>query len=130
MEIPTNIQTYDTPLSTIWIDGQGILCSVAKKDVPLTIDRLQNVYTVIHGLTNGKKICTLTIMTNVSTADRETRAYASKENAIFTKAMALVAESKVSSFIANLFIGFQKSAYPIKVFSEATEAKKWLSQYL
>ncbi len=130
MKISPNLQTHNTPLSTIWIDEQGILCSVAKKDVPITIDSLTNVYAVITKITNGQKICTLTEMSNVSHAEKETRDFASQENEKFTKAMALIAKNKFASLIGNLFLGFNKPSYPAKLFWNEQEAREWIKQYL
>ena len=130
MKIPTNLQTHNTPLSTIWIDKQGILCSVAKKDIPITIDGLTNVYALITTLTKGQKMCTLTEMSNISHADKEMRDFASQENEKFTKAMALIAKNKFASLIGNLFLGFNKPSYPAKLFWIEQEAREWIKQYL
>ena len=130
MELPENIEVFDTTLSTLWIDEDGILCSVAKKGAPLTKDGLMNVYAVTKEIVKGKKICTLTQMTGISSGNKEIRDYALMEMTTFTKAMALIANSAFSTIIGNVFMSFSKPPFPMKIFTNEEEAKKWLKQYL
>ncbi|MGQ0829315.1 MAG: DUF7793 family protein [Bacteroidota bacterium] len=46
------------------------------------------------------------------------------------KALALLTRSPLSRMIANIYLTLKKPAYPTKVFSDETEARKWLKQYL
>ena len=60
--------------------------------------------------------------------DRESRSYFQKATSL--KATALLVRSPVSRVIANLFIGLNKPAYPIQLFTSEAEAVEWLRGFL
>lgn len=130
MKIPENIEIIDTTLSTLWLDENGILYSIAKKGVPITKEGLQSVYSIMKNITHGNKVCILTDMTNVTPEDKATRDFAASQMIAFTKALALVAKSYMSRMIANVFLNFNNPPYPVKIFTDEDKAKEWLKQYL
>ncbi len=130
MQIPTNAVRYETPLSTFWIDENGILCSIAKKDVPQTIENLEKNFVLLNQLANGKKLCCLHDISQATAPDKASRDYIAKEAVDNTKAVALLSPTVFSAVIANLFINLTEHPFPSKMFTDADRAKEWLKQYL
>ena len=68
--------------------------------------------------------------TSSSPQDREVRDYIAAEMPNIFKAMAVVSTSVVGKFIVNLFLVIKKQPVPIKMFSNESDAKEWLKNYL
>ena len=130
MEIPEKADIYKTPLSVQWFDEEGIFCSVTNKNIEITREELVTVFTYIKSQSGGKKICWLGDISMANSADKETREFAAEITPSLVEALALVTDSPVSRMLGNLFIGLQKPAYPVKLFTNETEARKWLRNYI
>ncbi|MGQ0829167.1 MAG: DUF7793 family protein, partial [Bacteroidota bacterium] len=73
MEPPKNADTFESPMSIMWFDEDGILCSVYKKNAVLTSEGLKISFGFIKSKAQGKKICWLGDVTNLSSADKAAR---------------------------------------------------------
>jgi len=59
--------------------------------------------------------------------DRDARMYfTGKKAEINVSFMALVVNSSIEKMIANFIIGFNKSSFPVKVFTSEEESISWL----
>lgn len=125
-----NTDVIDFPASTVWFDENGILCSVAKKVPQQTIEEAKKTMEAFRILTGGTKICMLSDSTDSPPPDKEMRDYAAEVIPEIAKAVAIISRSAVGKMAANLFFSIKKQPYPVKMFTDETEAKEWLKQYL
>ena len=130
MKIPENVEVSELPTSTTWIDENGICCSISKKHPPQTLEETKKGVEEFKKITKGKKVCLLIDTTNSTPSSKEVRDYAAEIFPDLVKAIAMVSKSALGRMIANLFFGLKPPPYPVKMFSEETEAKEWLKQYL
>jgi hypothetical protein len=77
-----------------------------------------------------KKVCMLLDVTHSSETTREVRDFAAEELPKITKAIAMVSGSALGKVLANLFFLLKSHPYPVKYFTDETEARVWLRQYL
>lgn len=130
MVIPENTEVFEFPTSTMWFDEHGILCSVAKKVPPQTVEEAKKTMEIFRELTGGKKVCLLSDSTDSPPSNKEMRDYAAQVIPEIAKAVAVISRSAVGKMAANLFFSIKKQPYPVKIFNEENEAKEWLKQYL
>lgn len=62
--------------------------------------------------------------------DSKTRAYAADQYRPHVAAAAILIDSKISSYFANIFLKFSKPKFPTKLFTSEEEALKWLNEQL
>jgi hypothetical protein len=68
---------------------------------------------------------------NLKTVSKESRAiYTSPETAEVISAAALLVGNPVSRIIGNFYLGLNKSAMPVKMFTNTGEAFAWLKSFL
>jgi hypothetical protein len=124
------IKVYDTALSTMWFDMDGIFCSVTKKNASLTKEALMESFDYIRCNSTSSKICWLGDVTAALFPTQEARDFAGEETPKFVKALALITNSEISRMIANVFMVLKKPSYPTRMFTNEEDAKEWLRQYL
>jgi len=129
MEIPKNVEIINWPTSTMWFDENGILCSVAKKGVPATLEESKQSVESFRKITKGGKVCILADITNGTPPIKEVRDYVAAESARMIKAMAVIVNSALGRMASSLYFGLKPPAYPTKAFSNENDAKEWLKQY-
>jgi hypothetical protein len=127
---PDNAKVIELYASTIWFDEDGILCSIAKKVPPQTLEEAKESMKEFLVITGGKKVCMLSDNTNSPPVNKEMRDYAAEVIPQVAKAIAIMSNSSVGRMAANLFFSLKKQPYPVKFFENEQEAKKWLKQYL
>ena len=130
MVIPDNTEVFEFPASTMWFDENGILCSIAKKVPQQTIEEAKKTMVEFKKIIGGKKVCLLSDSTHSPPANKEMRDYAAEVIPEIVKAVAIISRSAVGKMAANLFFSIKKQPYPVKMFTDETEAKEWLKQYL
>ncbi len=129
MEPPKDVKVYDMPTSIMWFED-GILCSVAKKVAPQTLEQAQNSTLEFKKITGGVKVCLLSDSTNSPAVGKEVRDYAAEVIPEIVKAIAIMSRSALGKMSANLFFALKKQPYPVRFFDNKEEAKEWLKQYL
>ncbi len=76
---------------------------------------------------NGDKLCANLIdVRDMLFIDSKTRAYAAEQYREHVAGQAILIESKISSYFANLFLKFSRPKVPTKLFTEEREARTWL----
>jgi len=130
MLVSEKSKVYETELSTMWFDEEGIFCSVTKKGVEITKPRLGLSFDFIRHQVGDKKICWLGDITQAGFPTKEARDFAGVETPKFIKALALITNSQLSKMIANVFLTLKKPPYPTKMFTTEENAREWLKQYL
>jgi hypothetical protein len=130
MQVSANTQVYETELSLMWFDEDGVFCTVTKKDVTITKERLQFTFEFIRSQCGDNKICWLGDITKASFPTDEARDYAGEETPKLIKALALITNSVISRLVANVFLTLKKPPYPTRMFTSEQNAREWLRQYL
>ena len=127
---PGNAEVFDFPTSIMWFDEDGILCSVAKKVPPQTLEEAKQTMVEFKKITGNKKVCMLSDSTDSSAVNKEMRDYAAEVIPEIAKAIAILSRSALGKMAANLFFALKKQPYPVRFFDNEKEAKEWLKQYL
>ena len=75
----------------------------------------------------GTKQLVLVDLSTNPKPDKEARDIAKSEEMVHaTKALALIGNNSFSRILGNLFLGFSKGNFPVKLFSTEEEATEWL----
>lgn len=131
IKIPDNIKVKETQRSYYWLDKNGIMCSVSKKNAPTaTVDEIRDILSAFVEEAQGQKFCFLADVTYSKPNDKETREYVAVEFPKIVTALAMVSASPMGRMVASLFFALKPTPYPAKIFATEAEARKWLEQYL
>jgi len=132
MKVPEHTKIFQLSASTIWI-SEGIVYSIPNPGEPpvLTNEEIKVEMDKFRAIIGNKKVC-LVLESNPKSKPpkKEQRDFIASELSSVTKAMAIITSSPVSRIIANLFFGFKPPTYPVKMFTNETEATDWIKQYL
>jgi hypothetical protein len=130
LEIPYNAKTYEMQNSVIWMD-KGVLYSAprvqdyvkqSREDVLRELARLKTI-------TGGKKVpLIIEAHPMASSPDKDDRDFLAKQLEDITEAMAIITTNAVNKMVANLFFLFNPAPYPMKMFTNVNDAKKWLEK--
>jgi hypothetical protein len=129
MKPPKDAEVFDMPTSIMWFED-GILCSVAKKVPPQTIEEARDTMVEFKKIVGDKKICLLSDSSDSPPVSKEMRDYAAEVIPQVAKAVAIISRSALGKMSANLFFALKKQPYPVRFFDNKEEAKQWLKQYL
>jgi hypothetical protein len=67
----------------------------------------------------------------VISMDKEARQFLSSADGIKgLKAAAIILDSPFGSFLGNFFLAVNKTSMPVRIFSSAGSAAKWLAQFI
>ena len=70
-------------------------------------------------------------ITNIKSVTKESRGiYSSDETAGLLKGAALLVGNPVSRIVGNFYLGLNKTAMPVRLFTDINEAWNWLEQLL
>jgi hypothetical protein len=131
LKLPTNYEVIETKRSFVWLDSEGILYGISKKNAPATtIEEVKELLDKYVEVAKGKKICMLVDVTNATPNDKKVREYIAVEFPKTVSALAMVSASAVGRMVATLFFVVKPTPYPAKIFATEKEAKEWLKQYL
>ena len=96
----------------------------------LDMDTLEKM-TKIGDMWNGERLCANLIdIRKMMFIDSKTRAYAAAQYRPHVAATALIIESKISSYFANIYLKFSQPKSPTRLFTEESEAIKWLKEQM
>lgn len=131
LEPPKNVEIRHHYTNLWWIEDDGIICSVSKKDHPDVgaeqyIEQLDD----LRRVTGNAKKCMLLDITHAKPTSKEDREFASIELAKVIKALAFLSDSSLGKMIMNIFLHLKPPPYPAKMFTDEHEARVWLRQYL
>ncbi|MGE4288295.1 MAG: hypothetical protein AB7E36_06370 [Salinivirgaceae bacterium] len=80
---------------------------------------------------NGTRLCAnLVDMRDLFFIDSRTREYAAAQYRPHVAGQAILIESRLSSYFANLFLKFSKPKVPTKLFTKEAEALTWLKEQM
>lgn len=103
---------------------------IAIKNASIDIDTLKEM-TKTGDSWNGDKLCANLIdLRDVLFIDSKTREYAAAQYREHVAGQAILIESKISSYFANLFLKFSRPKVPTKICTDENEAIKWLKEQM
>jgi hypothetical protein len=120
----------DTPYVHLCIRNK-ILVGTYKRNQRISLATAKEIVRTRKAFTHGFSMPALIISQGLVTIDRPARKFfSSKEGTAGLKACAVVVNSIFSSFLGNFFLAVNKTAMPVKIFSNASRAEKWLQQFV
>ena len=110
--------------------AEGIL-RVILTGASQALEHAKENLSAITALAAGRRVPVLIDLRLARSLDREARAlYSGEQTGNVVCAAALLIESPLSRVIGNMFTGFNKPAYPLRLFRSETEALAWLTGFL
>jgi hypothetical protein len=111
---------------TIWLSAEGILCFNVDDGSTETLATAEANCSAAQDLVGPGVRHVLVDMSGVRAISREAREAYSDDRLVRSSAAAIIVGSNISRVLANFFIGFNKAKFPRRVFTNETEALKWL----
>ena len=113
--------------SRYWVDDEGFIRGVLREGVEYQLADAEEMMALHRQMTGGQPRGLLMDIRAVRALPREVRAYFTQpEHAEVHRAVALLVGSPLSRAIGNFFLGFNKPAMPMRLFSEEESALEWL----
>ena len=123
-ETPTQKLYWDDETEIVW--GELTADLTSEEDAKINIDAQERVRDSLH----KEKTRVLIDMTSVSQISKKARDYfANERTGSIQRATALMIGSPVSRVIGNFFLGLNKPITPTRLFTNPTEAVKWLQTF-
>ncbi|HEY0031280.1 MAG TPA: hypothetical protein VGC65_11015 [Bacteroidia bacterium] len=128
MRPPDLAEVFEMTTSKYWFED-GVLYLVTTK-VPHPSFELAKAETQsFKKRFKGKKMCAVMDVTDASPSSKEVRDYNTKELPEMFKAIAFITRTALGKMLANLYLGIKPVPFPVKIFSNEEEAKKWIAQF-
>jgi hypothetical protein len=103
---------------------------IAINNCTLDIDTVKEM-TIIGDTWCEEKLCAnLVDIRDLLFIDSKTRAYAAEQYRPHVAGMAILMNSKISSYFANIFLKFSQPKVPTRLFTFEEEALKWLREQM
>ena len=103
---------------------------IAINNCTIDMDTLEKM-TQVGDSWNGTRLCAnLVDIRNMLFIDSKTREYAAAQFRPHVAGQAMLIDSKVSSYFANIFLKFSKPKVPTRLFTNENEAIKWLKEQM
>lgn len=107
----------------------GILIGIIKTKTA-DLDTVRKITEYRLAIQNGTKYLLLSNIKAIKSSTKAARDFmASKEGCEGVTAAAVLIDSAISSMIGNFFIRISKPFVPTRIFTDETEAKKWLLEH-
>jgi hypothetical protein len=103
---------------------------VAINNCTLDMDTLEKMTNVGDSWCQERLCANLIDIRDMLFIDSKTRAYAAAQYRPHVAAAAILIDSKISSYFANIFLKFSKPKFPTRLFTDENEAVKWLNEQL
>jgi len=121
--------TRSTRICEFHFDGRTVRARFTP-DAEVTADDAREHVGVMNDITGGRPVNVLVDLRDIRSQDRDARAiYAGATSRAFTRACALLIASPISRVIGSFFLGLNRPLYPTRLFTEASEAERWLSTF-
>ncbi len=110
-----------------WLDDEGFIRGVLNEGVDYRLEDAVEMMAAHRELTGGRARGLLMDIRAVRALPREVRTYFTRpEHVEVHRAVALLVGSPLSRAIGNFFLGFNKPAMPMRLFSDEESALEWL----
>jgi hypothetical protein len=119
----------DNNYLTVDLENKVLIGTIKIESVDLTI--AQKITDFRLNIQNGKSYPLLSNIKAIKNSTKAARDYmASEEGCKGVIAAAVLIDSPIGSMIGNFFISISRPIRPTKVFTDESEAIKWLSKYV
>ncbi|MGZ5282130.1 MAG: DUF7793 family protein [Bacteroidia bacterium] len=96
----------------------------------ITLAAAEQMVELRYKVTDGEEYPVLIDISRIKSVTKEARDFLSEGKAVEKiSAAALYTNSLISRIVANFFLGFNRPAIPIKIFTSKDEAVKWAKHY-
>jgi hypothetical protein len=129
-EPPAPRGTVVTRTSRVWLDHEGIMQEVDNPGSEQELADARENIAANAEVARGTRRPLLVDMSQVKSINRAARAFYASEGPRVACAVALVVGSPLSRMMGNFFLGFQKPAVPVRLFSSTADATAWLRRFL
>ena len=129
MKPPENIQLIQGEIADYYLDSDGILYSYSKNP-KRTVENIAANVALVKQITNGKRAPLLIYLSDSPVPDKRTRAFATEQLPLIYSALAMVSKPGLAKIIMNILFRFKPPPIPMKSFTDDTQAREWLKQYL
>lgn len=103
---------------------------IALNNCTLDLDTLEKM-TQTGDTWNNERLCANLIdVRKVGFIDSKSRSYAAAQYREHVAGTAILIESKISSYFANLYLKFSQPKTPTRLFTDEDEAVKWLKEQM
>lgn len=120
-----------TKTEHIVLEDNGLIYCTVLKGLYMDLSDAKENLEAINTLAKGKRVPVLVDIRQSKGVSQKCRAYfAGDEAAQIQSACALLIESPLSKLIGNFFIGFNKTKFPTKLFTDESSARAWLSSFV
>jgi hypothetical protein len=109
--------------------SDGILYSYSKSQ-KRTVQNISDNIALVKSITQNKPVPLLIYLCNSPVPDKATRKFSTEQLPIVYKAMAMVSKPGLSKLIMNILFKLKQPPIPMRSFSDDTEARKWLIQFI
>lgn len=103
---------------------------IAINNCTLDMDTLEKMTEVGDSWCQERLCANLVDVRNMLFVDSKTRAYAAAQYRPHVAGQALVIDSKISSYFANIFLKFSQPKVPTKLFTNEVDALAWLGEQI
>ncbi|MBN2275097.1 MAG: hypothetical protein JXK95_12240 [Bacteroidales bacterium] len=103
---------------------------IAINNCSIDMDTLEKM-TRVGDSWNGTRLCANLIdIRNMMFIDSKTRAYAAAQYRAHVAGTAIIVDSKISSYFANIYLKFSQPKVPTRLFTNDVDAEKWLKEQM
>ena len=128
MKPPLNAEIFETPLSTYWLDEDGILNAVSK-NTERKVEHYNKSIELFQQLTqNGGKLCLLVKYGQSMKMGKDVVEFITSEHPKYLKAIAIVTSEPLGSAQTQTFLKMNFSGFPVCKFPDKKTAKDWLKE--
>jgi hypothetical protein len=122
-------KVLDTPY--VYYELQGdLMIGTYKKDLKINLEIAKEIVKVRQDFANHTPVVGLIYNQGVVKMDKKAREYLASDDGVKgIIAAAIVVGSPFTTFLANFFVSVNKPKMPVRVFSNAPDALKWLQRY-
>ena len=108
-----------------------ILVGTYEKGIKINLDIAQQIVHTRMSFTRGKKMAAIIIGYGIVSMDKAAREFLTSDEGIHGLiAIAILVDSTYSNFVGNLFMKMNKPKIPVRIFSDAHKAEKWIQQFI
>ncbi len=129
IKLPENINLIKGEIADYWLDSEGILYSFSKNPIRTVKNITENI-ALVRQITEDKKVPLLIYLCNSPIPDKETRKFSTEQLPNVYTAMAMVSKPRLAKFIMNILFKLKPPPIPMKSFTDDSEAREWLKQFL
>ena len=119
-------ETIVQRIARYWLDDEGIIRGVLNPGVDFRLADAMEMMELHRTLGGGRARCFLMDIRAVRSLPQDVRIYFTRpEHVEVHRAVALIVGSPLSRAIGNFFLGFNKPAMPMRLFSDEEHALEW-----